>query len=88
MDEALHREQPRCRPVPVAQTTQFSAAIGCRPVTEASFDPILHEILTYSAQQVSLTADQASFIKNRCPLCTDDEPGFDYVDYGIDEHIN
>jgi hypothetical protein len=46
LDEALHREQPRCRPVPVVQTTQFFAAIGCRPVTEASFDPILHEIVT------------------------------------------
>lgn len=198
LDEALHREQPRCRPVPVVQTTQFFAAIGCRPVTEASFDPILHEIVTCepaggpdapilitgqawpalvigelvfaragvhvragaahavpgiadrstlhweywrrhritsdgsfwwghnsqwkteirrdyitgsghvydfdafssfsrarrlhladdSAQQVPLTADQGSFIKNRCQLCTDDEPGFDYIDYGIDERIN
>lgn len=38
-----------------------------------------------SAQQVGLTDDQASFIKNRCQLRTDDEPGFDYLDYGIDE---
>jgi hypothetical protein len=88
LDEALHREQPRCRPVPVAVTTQFFAAIGCRPVTEASFDPILREIVTYSAQQVRLTADQASFIKDRCQLCTDDKPGFDYIDYGIDERTN
>lgn len=45
LDKALHREQPRCRPVPVAQTTEFFAAIGCEPVTEAGFDPILHEII-------------------------------------------
>jgi hypothetical protein len=29
--------------------TQFFAAIGCRPVTDASFDPILHEIITCEA---------------------------------------
>lgn len=40
-----------------------------------------------SAQQVPLTADHASFIKNRCQLRTD-EPSFDYSDYGIDERIN
>jgi hypothetical protein len=195
LDEALGREQPRCRPVPVGQTTQFFAAIGCRPVTEAAFDPILHEVITCepagepdapilitsqawpalmigelvfaragvrvragaahavpgvadrstlhweywrrhratsdgsfwwghnsqwkteirrdyitghghvydldafssfsrrrrmhltgdSAQHAPLTTDQASFIKNRCQLRTDDKPGFDYTDYGIDE---
>src|SRR5262249_20414243 len=37
------------RPVPVDQMTQFFAAIGCRPVTDASFDPILHEIITCEA---------------------------------------
>ncbi len=35
--------------------------------------------------QQPLTADQASFIKNRCQLRADDEPGFHYLDYGIDE---
>ncbi len=35
--------------------------------------------------QQPLTADQASFIKNRCQLRTEDEPGFYYLDYGIDE---
>ena len=29
LDEALHREAPRCRPVPVGQITEFFAAIGC-----------------------------------------------------------
>lgn len=32
-----------------------------------------------------LTADQVSFIKNRCQLRTNDEPSFDYTHYGIDE---
>jgi hypothetical protein len=32
-----------------------------------------------------LTADQASFIKNRSQLTRDGEPGFHYMDYGIDE---
>jgi hypothetical protein len=49
LDQALGREQPVFRPVPVGRVTEFFAAIGCRPVTEASFDPILHEILTCEA---------------------------------------
>lgn len=49
LDEALGRQQPVFRPVPAGQVTEFFAAIGCRPVTEASFDPILHEILTCKA---------------------------------------
>lgn len=49
LDKALYREQPRFRPVPVDQITQFFAAIGCQPVTEASFDPILHEIVACEA---------------------------------------
>lgn len=49
LDQALGRRQPVFRPVPVGQVTEFFAAIGCRPVTEASFDPILHEILTCEA---------------------------------------
>ena len=49
LDEALGRKQPVFRAVPVDQVTEFFAAIGCRPVTEASFDPILHEILTCKA---------------------------------------
>jgi hypothetical protein len=32
-----------------------------------------------------LTAEQASVIKNRCYLRTDDVPGRDYLDRGIDE---
>ena len=194
LDRALGREQPVFRPVPVGQITRFFAGIGCQPVTEASFDPILHEIITCDAAddpaapvQVTgqawptlmigelvfaragvqvragsahavpgaadrsalhweywrrhrttsdgsfwwghnsqwktelrrdyitsrghvydfdafssssstrrayltgesarsqLTADQASFIKNRCQLRTGDEPGFHSLDYGIDE---
>jgi hypothetical protein len=49
LDEALGRELPRFRPVAVDQITQFFAAIGCQPVNEASFDPILHEIITCEA---------------------------------------
>jgi hypothetical protein len=49
LDQSLHRKQPVFRPVPVDQVTEFFAAIGCRAVTEASFDPILHEILTCEA---------------------------------------
>lgn len=49
LDEALHREQPLFRTVPVDQITGFFTAIGCQPVTEASFDPILHEIITCEA---------------------------------------
>jgi hypothetical protein len=49
LDEALGREQPRFRAVPIDQVTEFFAAIGCRPVSEASFDPILHEIVTCEA---------------------------------------
>jgi hypothetical protein len=49
LDQALGREQPVFRAVPVGQVTEFFAAIGCRPVTEASFDPVLHEILTCQA---------------------------------------
>lgn len=194
LDQALGREQPGFRPVPVDQITGFFAAIGCQPVTEASFDPVLHEIITCEAAddpgapiQVTghawpalligelvfaragvhvqagsahalagiadrstlhweywrrhrttsdgsfwwghnsqwkteirrdyltsrghvydfdalsaysrrlrlslagdsalqpLTADQASFIKNRCQLRTDDEPDFHYLNHGIDE---
>jgi hypothetical protein len=196
MDRALGRDQPVFRPVPVAQVTGFFAAIGCRPVTEACFDPVLHEILTCEAAghpgapievtgqewpalmigelvfaragvhvragsahavpgvadrstlhweywrrhratsdgsfwwghnsqwrtvprrdyitsrghvydfdalfstflrrvrehpadegaRHPLTADQASFIKNRCQLRDDTEPDFDYLDIGIDEY--
>jgi hypothetical protein len=194
LNEALGRRQPRFQPVPVGQVTQFFSAIGCQPVTEASFDPILHEIITCEAAadpdapivitghawpalmigelvftragvhvragtahavpgiadrstlhweywrrhrttsdesfwwghnsqwktmlrrdyitshghvydfdalssysrslhlslagdsaQLPLTADQASFIKNRCQLRSDDEPDFQYLDRGIDE---
>jgi hypothetical protein len=46
LDDALGREQPVFRPVPVDQITQFFGALGCQPVTEASFDPILHEIIS------------------------------------------
>lgn len=49
LDQALGREQPVFRPVPVGQVTEFFAAVGCRPVTEPGFDPILHEILTCHA---------------------------------------
>jgi hypothetical protein len=194
LDQALHRKPPGLRPVPVDQITQFFAAIGCQPVTEFSFDPILHEIVTCQAaaepgtpiqvighawpalmigelvftragahvlagsehampgvadrstlhweywrrhrttsdgsfwwghnsqwrtqlrrdyiaarghvfdfdsfsswsnrRRLSpasdtahqpLTADQASFIKNRCQLRGNDDPDFDYLNYGIDE---
>jgi len=194
LDEALRREQPAFRSVPVGQIMQFFASFGCQPVTEPAFDPILHEIITCEAAgdpgapiQVTghawpammigelvftragvhvragsahavpgvadrsilhweywrrhritsdgsfwwghnsqwktefrrdyitrrghvydfdafsslssrrrrsltgesapppLTADQASFIKNRCQLRTNGEPGFHYLDYGTDE---
>ena len=194
LDEALGRQQPRFPPVPAGQITQFFAAVGCQPVTEAGFDPILHEIISCEAAeepdapiqitrhawpalmigelvfaragvhvragsahavpgiadrstlqweywrrhrttcdgsfwwghnsqwrtqlrrdyitsrghvydfdafssfsrqgrlpaaddsaQAPLTADQASFIKNRCQPRTDEEPSFDYLDRGIDE---
>jgi hypothetical protein len=49
LDEALGRKQPHFRPVPVDHITQYFGAIGCRPVTENSFDPILHEIITCQA---------------------------------------
>jgi hypothetical protein len=49
LDQALGRKQPGFRRVPVDQVTQFFAAIGCQPVTEASFDPILHEIIICQA---------------------------------------
>lgn len=49
LDEALGREQPGFRPVPVDQITQFFAVLGCQPVTETSFDPILHEVITCEA---------------------------------------
>jgi hypothetical protein len=49
LDGWLYRKQPCFRPVPVDQITRFFAAIGCQPVTEASFDPILHEIITCQA---------------------------------------
>ena len=35
--------------------------------------------------QQPLTTDQASFNKNRCQLRTGAEPGFHYLDHGIDE---
>jgi hypothetical protein len=49
LDQALGRQQPVFRPVPVGQVIVFFAAIGCRTVTEPGFDPILHEILTCTA---------------------------------------
>jgi hypothetical protein len=45
----LGKELPNFSPVPVGHITQFFAAIGCQPVTEPSFDPILHEIITCEA---------------------------------------
>jgi hypothetical protein len=45
----LDEKLPEFRPVPVGQITQFFAAIGCQPVTEASFNPILHEIVSCEA---------------------------------------
>jgi hypothetical protein len=36
--------------------------------------------------QSAFTAEQASFIKNRCQMFRlDDDPEFDYLNYGIDE---
>ena len=49
LDEALGREQPSFRPVAVEHAVEFFAAIGCRPLTQISFDPILHEIVTCEA---------------------------------------
>jgi hypothetical protein len=49
LDDALGREQPQFEPVPVGQMTAFFAAIGCRPLTQPGFDPILHEIVTCEA---------------------------------------
>jgi hypothetical protein len=46
LDKALYRQQPACRTVPAEQITTFFAAMGCIPVTEPVFDPILHEIVT------------------------------------------
>jgi hypothetical protein len=43
-DQALGREEPSFGPVPVATIAEFFAPLGCRPVTEPVFDPILHEI--------------------------------------------
>lgn len=51
LDKALYREQPRFRPVAVDQIETFFQAIGCQPVAEASFDPILHEIVTCEADE-------------------------------------
>lgn len=51
LDKALYREPPRFRPVVVDQIQDFFQAIGCQPVTEASFDPILHEIVTCEADE-------------------------------------
>ena len=51
LDKALYREPPRFRPVDVDQVISFFAAIGGQPVTEASFDPILHEIVTCEASE-------------------------------------
>ena len=51
LDKALYREPPRFRPVAVDEITRFFATIGCQPVTEASFDPILHEIVTCAASE-------------------------------------
>jgi hypothetical protein len=44
-DEALGRAEPSFGPVPVNTITEFFAQIGCRPVIERVFDPILHEIV-------------------------------------------
>lgn len=49
LDQALGRKQPAFRRVPVDQIIRFFSAIGCQPVTAASFDPILHEIITCRA---------------------------------------
>jgi hypothetical protein len=40
---------------------------------------------TGDSGQAPLTADQVSFIKNRCQLRTDEEPSFHYLGYDIDE---
>jgi hypothetical protein len=49
LDDALGREPPRFDPVPVDQVSAFFATIGCRPLTQPGFDPILHEIVTCEA---------------------------------------
>lgn len=51
LDKALYREPPCFRAVAVDQVARFFAAIGCQPVTEATFDPILHEIVTCEADE-------------------------------------
>lgn len=38
LDAWLCRKQPCFQPVPIDQITHFFTAIGCRPVTETSFD--------------------------------------------------
>ena len=43
------RRGPVHRPVPVATTVDFFAAMGCRPVVETGFQPALHEIVSCSA---------------------------------------
>ena len=45
LDEALGRTPPSFGPVPVSRIAAFFARLGCRPVTEPSFDPVLHEII-------------------------------------------
>ena len=51
LDKALYREPPRFRPVGIDEVIRFFAAIGAQPVTEASFDPILHEVVTCEASE-------------------------------------
>jgi hypothetical protein len=45
-DAALGRKEPLFGPVPVARTVDFFVLIGCRPVSAAEFDPMLHEIVS------------------------------------------
>src|SRR5580698_253927 len=47
LDEALGRTPPSFGPVPVSRIAAFFARLGCRPVTEPSFDPVLHEIIAW-----------------------------------------
>jgi hypothetical protein len=45
LDQALGRRQPSFPAIPAGQIAEFFAAIGCVPVTEPAFTPVLHEII-------------------------------------------
>jgi hypothetical protein len=81
---ARARTPPTCSTSPASRSGRLTlpAASGA---LFSSFRRLTRECFTDGGARHPLTADQASFIKNRCQLRDNDKTDFDYLNVGIDE---